>query len=102
MGLTVVDLTPNPIPDVRFDLPLVEQDRGGVVEETLGCESHSHPRRLILIEVEDRFRDPGGGRRLPTRLRALDQDRADGLQTASKLAVHDARTKCIAMSLLFA
>lgn len=79
-AMAVVDLASYPIPDPGFDLPLVKQDRGGRVEQSVRRKRHQAPGGLILVEPEDRLGVPGGGRRLAARLRPLDQNGADRVQ----------------------
>jgi hypothetical protein len=72
--LAVVDLPTDAVPDLRLDLPFVEQDRWPSGEEGLGVEIELGARYGVLVEADDRVGDLGCSGGLSARLRPLDED----------------------------
>ena len=89
--VSVVDLAAYPVPDVGFELPLVEQDWGLAAEQRLWVERDLCACSGVLVEPDDGLGDLRGCGGLATGLRSLDQDSAHDLESCGELLVSDAR-----------
>lgn len=93
LAAEVVDLTTHEVPQLRRHLPLVEKHRVRRTHEQFRCGVDQVPCTVIGVHPEHGRGDALRVGRLPARLRALQEDRARGLQTVSRLGVRNARPR---------
>lgn len=74
MTRPVVHLTTDTIPNLRFNLPFIEQDRCWVFEELLWSHRNRSACTGIFVESKDGLSDTRSRSRLPTGFGALNQD----------------------------
>ena len=90
-GSTVINGASYVRPDVRHQLPLIDQERCGLIENEVRHDFGGGT--LLCVNVESHFRsrlpECSGG--LATRLRPLDENRAGRLESRRELAVGDSR-----------
>lgn len=74
---TVIDSPANVRPDVRHQLPFVDQERCGLVKDKVGRDFGGGPLLRVHVQADLRGCLPAGGGGLPAGLGSLDEYRAD-------------------------
>lgn len=78
--LPLIDLPSNQVPQPKFGLPFVEQDRGGTTEEQLGGRGYCCSGVRVFVEADNGGSSLGGCRCFAAGFRAFDQDSTRCLQ----------------------
>src|SRR5680860_1076786 len=87
----IVDVAAYVVPDLRLELPLIDQPGDVAVEDQRGIEFGGVTSVLVDVEKHLALCDLASGFGLAAGLRSLDQDRASGFEPPLQLEIRDSK-----------